>query len=535
MLASRLKWPLIAGSRTSCTITFRHVSASSLALFFAQAASAQFCMEGPFPLQIGSASRSVTSADLDGDGDVDLATADEASNTISVLRNNGDATFAPAIQVVTIMQPQAVIAVDVDADGAIDLVVAHPILGGGELVVFRNLGGASFGAGIPYPIGFGPYGLSSADLDGDGDVDLVVACYLSNSIFTFANQGNGTFTSLGQFPCGALPTALATADLDGDGDVDVVTVSNQAATTVRVLMNSGNGTFPTVVGYSSMWSGGLEGVVCADLDSDGDSDLAVSGPGWVTVFRNQGNGTLAMPMGTQSGGDPRGLAAADLDGDGDIDLVCEGAALLSNLGDGTFAPPQHFSLFPFPVSITTADLDGDGDFDVVAANFTTNTVTMLRNCGTSGVSFCAGDGSGTSCPCGNNSSPGSGAGCLNSLGSGGELSATGSATLAHDELVLMGSQMPNWVALFFQGTIAVNAGAGAVFGDGLRCAGGTVIRLAATTAAMYPTTGAASVSVRGGVMTAGTRVYQVLYRNVAAFCTPDTFNLTNGLRVSWRL
>jgi hypothetical protein len=156
---------------------------------------------------------------------------------------------------------------------------------------------------------------------------------------------------------------------------------------------------------------------------------------------------------------------------------------------------------------------------------------------TTGTSFCFGDGTGTACPCGNNSTVGNGEGCLNSLGTGGLLAATGTASLANDTVLLAGSGMPNSSALYFQGTSQQSGGLGAVFGDGLRCAGGSIIRLGTKTnaggASAYPAGGDLSVSVRGLVGAPGSRTYQVWYRNAAAFCTPSTFNLTNGLEIAW--
>ncbi len=154
-----------------------------------------------------------------------------------------------------------------------------------------------------------------------------------------------------------------------------------------------------------------------------------------------------------------------------------------------------------------------------------------------GVRFCAGDGSATACPCGNTSAPGSGRGCLNSLGTGGLLAASGTPSIASDSLVFIGSGMPNSSALYFQGTAQQSAGLGIVFGDGLRCAGGSVIRLGTkfnvSGASQYPVVGDPSVSVRGLVGAAGTRTYQCWYRNSASFCTTSTFNLTNGLSIAW--
>lgn len=153
--------------------------------------------------------------------------------------------------------------------------------------------------------------------------------------------------------------------------------------------------------------------------------------------------------------------------------------------------------------------------------------------------FCFGDGSGSACPCGNESPAGGQAGCLNSVAQGGKLIATGDASVASDTLVLFGSQMPNTPVLYIQGAGDVAGGNGSVFGDGLRCVRGALVRLGIETnsggASHYPTPGQASVSMRGHVPpSGGDFVYQCWYRDPApAFCTTATFNLTNGVRVHW--
>jgi Tol biopolymer transport system component len=191
-------------------------------------------------------------------------------------------------------------------------------------------------------------------------------------------------------------------------------------------------------------------------------------------------------------------------------------------------------------------LTGDGRFVVFGSNSSnlvgndTNGVpdVFLRDRGLpGGGGYCFGDGTGTACPCGNASAPGSGAGCMNSLGTSGRLAATGSASISSDTLVLHGSGMSNSSALYFQGSASTSGGAGAVFGDGLRCASGTVVRLGtklnAGGASQYPGAGNASISVKGMCAAGNTRDYQAWYRNAGAFCTPSTFNLTNGVLVQW--
>jgi len=153
------------------------------------------------------------------------------------------------------------------------------------------------------------------------------------------------------------------------------------------------------------------------------------------------------------------------------------------------------------------------------------------------LTFCFGDGTGTPCPCGAGAA---GNGCPSSVDvNGANLAASGVPSIAADSLVLLGTNMPNSSALYFQGTTRIASGTGAVFGDGLRCAGGAIIRLGTKSntagASQYPGMPDPSVSVRGQVTMPGVRTYQVWYRNAAAFCMPETFNLTNGVEVTWML
>lgn len=151
--------------------------------------------------------------------------------------------------------------------------------------------------------------------------------------------------------------------------------------------------------------------------------------------------------------------------------------------------------------------------------------------------FCFGDGSYGDCPCSNLGS--GGGGCANSLTGGGVLTPTGFAFVSSDSFTLTTSNLPSSVpCLFFQGTSASTPGTS--FGDGLRCASGSILRLASKMAsggvATYPELGDEPISVRGNVPTGGAqRYYQCWYRNAAAFCTSATFNTTNGVSVRWLL
>ncbi|MCY2959485.1 MAG: hypothetical protein NTY35_04905 [Planctomycetota bacterium] len=177
-----------------------------------------------------------------------------------------------------------------------------------------------------------------------------------------------------------------------------------------------------------------------------------------------------------------------------------------------------------------------GHFKIAGTSTTTVDVPGTGT-GPAAYAFCFGDGSGTACPCANNSPVGNNEGCLNSLGTGGSLTVSGASSVGADTFSLVGNGMPDSSALYFQGTTQQAGGAGAAFGDGLRCAAGTVIRLGTKVNSLgtsqYPQVGDQSVSVRGTVAAGDVRTYQIWYRNAAAFCTASTFNVSNGYQAVW--
>ncbi len=214
------------------------------------------------------------------------------------------------------------------------------------------------------------------------------------------------------------------------------------------------------------------------------------------------------------------------------------------LNNGAFSNGRFYSfnsdLTPrWSVSVPNANIGAPAigeNGTLVIAGVGTN-VTAYR-AGNPITAFCYGDGSRTVCPCGNSGA--NGHGCANSVApSGALLQASGNASVSADTLVLSGASMPNSSALYFQGTAQTNGGLGSVFGDGLRCAEGTVIRLGtkanSSGASQYPAIGDPPISVRGMIpASGGLRTYQGWYRNAdPTFCTSATFNLTNGVQVSW--
>jgi hypothetical protein len=166
-------------------------------------------------------------------------------------------------------------------------------------------------------------------------------------------------------------------------------------------------------------------------------------------------------------------------------------------------------------------------------------VTAAFDLGPPVESVCFGDGTGSLCPCGNASPAGANAGCTNSIGVSGTLSADGAAHIGTDTLVIHATGLPDGPGLYFQGSSLLGGGAGIAFGDGLLCVSGAIVRLgvvfAANHASDYP--GGATplpISIAGSCTPGDARSYQVWYRDAAGtFCTSAFFNLTSALSVTW--
>ncbi|HEY3644138.1 MAG TPA: VCBS repeat-containing protein [Gammaproteobacteria bacterium] len=184
---------------------------------------------------------SVTSADLDGDGFPDLVTANGSDGTVSVLRNDGDGTFAAPAAYAAGTDPVAVAVADVNGDGLPDLVVAD--LGSNSVQILLNDGDGTFAAPIAESVGAGPVAVALTDVDGDGKPDVVVVDRDDDTAGILIGNGDGSFAPVQFVSTGAQPGWLASRDLDGDGRPDLVT-ANYSDGSISVFTNTGSGFVP---------------------------------------------------------------------------------------------------------------------------------------------------------------------------------------------------------------------------------------------------------------------------------------------------
>ena len=282
-------------------------------------------------LTAGTSPRGITSADFDGDGDIDIAATNSfglANTNMSVFMNNGNGTFAPAINLVlpSFSFPLGVVAADVTGDGRPELITANAV--GNTISVFTNNGSGAFGPRNDYAAGAGATDLVAVDLNGDGQLDIAVADANANQVTVLTNNA-GTFGTSTTFAVGTRPVSITAFDLDNDGDRDLA-VGCQGNNEITVLANNGTGTLTVSARLTTSGSIGNLHVVAFDIEGDSDADLAVansSGNSQVNVFVNGGGGVFGarQNINLPNPGDTGGpLAARDANGDGAPDLLIAG-------------------------------------------------------------------------------------------------------------------------------------------------------------------------------------------------------------------
>ncbi len=331
---------------------------------------------------VGPSPSAVTVATLTDNGIPDIITANHHNGTVSVLLGNGDGTFKPAKTYVaggSTGKAGAVVVADLTGDGISDIVVANS--GSNSVSILRGNGDGTFEPANAYAVGDDPRGLAVADLNVDGKEDIVTANYGDSTVSVLLGSGNGSFAPQQTYAVGAGAYGVTVADLTGDGKPDIVT-ANEGASSVSVLLGNGDGTFqPQEV---LQLGANKYSATIADITGDGNSDIIETSrlQGTVSVQLGNGDGTFSQGASMAVGAEPTASAVADLNGDGRLDIVTTNSGdntvsvLLGN-GDGTFQPEHKYAVGRSPRGLAVADLGGDGIPDIVVANYDDNTVSVL--------------------------------------------------------------------------------------------------------------------------------------------------------------
>jgi hypothetical protein len=385
----------------------------------------------------------VAAGDFNGDMNIDLAVPDNDTGDVTILLGKGDGTFVDPgarfpVGVPQLSAPSAIAVADLNGDGKPDLVVADEL--GDSVSVLLNQPQTLFGSAIISGTGTSPDAVVVADFDGDGIPDIATADNLDNTVSVLLGnnngqgKGDGTFVNRQPIPVGLEPLGLVAVDIDGDQNVDIIVANysggsacaNQFTQSCRtdsdcpsggsctsgngsitILKGLGGGTFQVLAELSATCSnqpatfcvrnadcptGGMcttvfdapSAITATDLNGDMKIDMVITNEQGEAVSALLGNGdfTFRAPTTAAVGFFPEGVVVADLNGDSKMDIATsnnfdDNVSVLIGLGNGSFMPKVDVAVGPAPWGITAADFNHDNHPDLVTTNTGDGTVSLL--------------------------------------------------------------------------------------------------------------------------------------------------------------
>ena len=353
----------------------------------------------PSTYPVGNDPLAIVACSLRGKGQLDLMTANQNSGDISILLGNGDGTFQPQLLFAAATSPEGLVAADFNGDDRADLAVANG--GSGDVSVLLGRGDGTFQDQVTNPVGNGPVGVVTADLNHDGHLDIITTNYYANDISVLMSNGDGTFQAAESFAAGDGPTALVVGDFNGDGRLDVAVADSGdnggPGQGVSILFGNGDGTFQAPIFYAAGTY--PSSIVAGDFTGNGVLDLAVANldSDNVSILLGDGHGgfqTLPpIALGDQAS-DPVSIVAGDFTGDGVLDLAVanqnsDNVSVLMGDGQGDFQVLPPIPLGDpriFPLALAAGDFTGNGVLDLAVAS--------LGSSGPDTVSILLGEGQG---------------------------------------------------------------------------------------------------------------------------------------------
>ena len=302
-----------------------------------------------------------------------LASVDAEDNAVSLFAYH-DGLFSRVVRLATGPEPAQIVSADLNGSGEDDLIIRNA--SDGTLTVYMSNDQGWFLPRIDLPVGPGISDVAVADVNQDGRPDILLANQISGEVEVILNLGDGDFSTPTLYRAGVglsavvggtgtTPLSLysqdgtvgvAAAALTPGGPPDLVAL-NSGAETLGVLTGLGGGRFSNP--YSLPTTGPTSVIRIADLNGDGNADLAILGPDGLTIWLGNGQGGFVQGNTYNVGPDPTGLTIADVNGDGVPDLLVGNAfgdvLVLLNEGHGVFKPP---AITDQGVSLAVAYLDG---------------------------------------------------------------------------------------------------------------------------------------------------------------------------------
>jgi hypothetical protein len=355
---------------------------------------------------VGEAPRDVELLDLDGDGDLDAATANEGTDDLGLYTNGGAGAFGASSSVsltASDASPVALARCDLDDDGSRDdLAVACG--SSSTLVLITNPSSASPTRVSHDSVGLRASCVAAGDLDANPQDDVVVGReglpFAGGSGLALSRNGAAPIDLAIPAPHPTQVVRVALGDLDGDGDADLAALALGANDELLLYAGDGAGALSFAGALALSTSGMAQGLCLADLDRDGRSDLAVAQPQLfppaqtLRIFRRASSGALstslfAAPLDLATGGTfATDLAAGDVEDDSIAGFLSRVDVAVADAGQGSVAVHHGFTGSAFgssssptvgtnPVAVALGDLNGDGCDDIAVANQGSNDISVV--------------------------------------------------------------------------------------------------------------------------------------------------------------
>ena len=315
--------------------------------------------------------------DFTHDGNLDIVTANEFADTVSVLLGRGDGTFLPYVPYSIGTSPNSVAVGDFTHDGNLDIVTAN--FYADTVSVLLGRGDGAFLPAVSYPVGIEPVSLAVGNITHDGSLDIVTVNFYTDTMSVLLGRGDGTFLPAVSSTVGSLPDSVVVGDFTNGGNLDIATVN---ANTVSVLLGRGDGTFLPAVSYAV--GSGATSVAVGDFNNDGNIDIVTANAvsNTVSVLLGRGDGSFLPAVSYPVGRTPESVAVGDFNNDGNIDIVTASdesatVSVLLGRGDGTFLSAVSYPVGDLPDSVAVGDFTHDGNLDIVTANEYSDTVSVL--------------------------------------------------------------------------------------------------------------------------------------------------------------
>ncbi|CAF1296076.1 unnamed protein product [Adineta ricciae] len=338
---------------------------------------------------------SINLADFNNDSILDIVVTNYNGNNVAILLGLGNGTFSnvSAYSIGDGAGPTYQSIGDFNNDQILDIAVVNTIIN--TVVILFGFGDGTFLLGTTYSAGanFAPGSIASGDFNHDGQSDIILTNFITNTIIVFVDYDRHSYASViaHRLADGSQPHSVALGDLNDDGWLDIV-VANYGTDNIGILLGLGNALFSSMITYSTGNDSHPLSLAIADLNHDSHLDIVVSNSETnnVAFFHGYSNGTFTLTALYSTGvrSQPFTITVGDVNNDNNLDLIVANSGtsnifVLHGYGNGTFGNETSYPLGyeSLPYSVALADLNNDERIDMVIATYGTENIdTLVKMC-----------------------------------------------------------------------------------------------------------------------------------------------------------